>query len=181
LEENGKNGIAAIVNMRYNIGIADKTYRLDLEKAAEQDRWLCRLDGREITVDATAIDANTISVVIDGRSFEIRREKAGDTQRILLQGSPYDVTLQDQRSLKSRKRAGARASGTLRVTATMPGKVVRVLAKEGDSLEAGSGIVVVEAMKMQNEIRSPREGMLKQLLAREGMNVNAGDVLAVLE
>ena len=63
----------------------------------------------------------------------------------------------------------------------MPGKVVRVLANEGDILKAGMGIVVVEAMKMQSELRSPKDGRLKQLLAREGMNVNAGDVLAVLE
>ena len=63
----------------------------------------------------------------------------------------------------------------------MPGKVVRVLAKEGDILHAGMGIVVVEAMKMQNEIRSPKEGTLKRMLAREGMNVNAGDVLALLQ
>jgi biotin carboxyl carrier protein len=167
--------------MRYQIGIGDKTYRLELEKAPDNDRWLCRLDGREITVDATPIDANTISIVIAGKSFEIRRENTSDTRRILLQGSQYDVRLQDPRSLKSRKQAGAGAATSLRVTATMPGKVVRVLATEGDSLQAGAGIVVVEAMKMQNEIRSPRKGILKQLLAREGMNVNAGDVLAVLE
>ncbi|PYV61479.1 MAG: hypothetical protein DMG97_43015 [Acidobacteria bacterium] len=69
----------------------------------------------------------------------------------------------------------------MRLTASMPGKVVRVLAKEGDALNAGMGIVVVEAMKMQNEVRSPKEGTLKKMLAREGMNVNVGDVLAVLE
>jgi biotin carboxyl carrier protein len=63
----------------------------------------------------------------------------------------------------------------------MPGKVVRVLAEEDDTLTAGQGIVVVEAMKMQNEIRSPRAGVLKKMLAHEGMKVNAGDVLAIVE
>jgi biotin carboxyl carrier protein len=63
----------------------------------------------------------------------------------------------------------------------MPGKVVRVLVSEGDAVEAGQGLLVVEAMKMQNEIRSPKNGKVEKLLAREGLAVNAGDVLAWVE
>ena len=170
--------------MHYQVNIRGKTHRLDLEKASASQqpyRWVCRLDGREIVVDAVQTGADTLSIVIDGKSFEIRREKEGETQQIVVRGKKYDVTLQDARSLKSRKRTGSADSGPLRLTASMPGKVVRVLAKEGDVLHAGMGIVVVEAMKMQNELRSPKDGTLKKILAREGMNVNAGDVLAILE
>jgi len=63
----------------------------------------------------------------------------------------------------------------------MPGKVVRVLVREKADVEAGQGIVIVEAMKMQNEIKSPKKGILQKLLAAEGSNVNAGDVLAIVE
>jgi biotin carboxyl carrier protein len=63
----------------------------------------------------------------------------------------------------------------------MPGKVVRVLVSEGDAVEAGQGLLVVEAMKMQNEIRSPKSGKVEKLLAKEGLAVNAGDVLAWVE
>jgi biotin carboxyl carrier protein len=170
--------------MHYDINVSGKVYRLDLEQDPvpdQQSRWLCRLNGREITVDAVQIDANTLSLVIGGRALEIRRENAGETQRLFIRGRQYDVAVQDSRSLRSRNRAGASDAGPLRLTASMPGKVVRVLAKEGESLQAGMGIVVVEAMKMQNEIRSPKNGTLVKMLAREGMNVNAGDVLAVLE
>jgi len=169
--------------MRYQVDIRGKTHQLDLEKATapQPDRWVCRMDGREIVVDAVQTGADTLSIVIDGKSFEIRREKKGEIQQLVVRGKQYDVTLQDARSLKSRKRTGSADAGPLRLTASMPGKVVRVLAKEGDVLNAGMGIVVVEAMKMQNEFRSPKEGTLKKMLAREGMNVNAGDVLAVLE
>ena len=170
--------------MRYQVDISGKTHQLDLEKASAPQqpyRWVCRLDGREIVVDAVQTGAGTLSLVIDGKSFEIRREKEGEIQQLGVRGKKYDVTLQDARSLKSRKRTGSADAGPLRLTASMPGKVVRVLAKEGDVLNAGMGIVVVEAMKMQNELRSPKEGTLKKMLAREGMNVNAGDVLAVLE
>jgi biotin carboxyl carrier protein len=170
--------------MHYDINVSGKAYRLDLEQDPapdQQSRWLCRLDGREITVDALQIDANTLSLVIGGRTLEIRRENAGETQRLFIRGRQYDVAVRDSRSLRSRNRAGASDAGPLRLTASMPGKVVRVLAKEGESLQAGMGIAVVEAMKMQNEIRSPKNGTLVKMLAREGMNVNAGDVLAVLE
>jgi len=63
----------------------------------------------------------------------------------------------------------------------MPGKVVRVLAREGENVQAGQGIIVLEAMKMQNEIKSPKAGTLQKVLAREGANVNPGEVLAVIE
>ena len=170
--------------MHYEANIAGRVYRFDLEKSSapqQPNRWVCRMDGREIVVDAVKTGAGTLSLVIDGKSFEIRREKKGEIQQLVVRGKKYDVTLQDARSLKSRKRTGSADSGSLRLMASMPGKVVRVLAKEGDILQAGTGIVVVEAMKMQNELRSPKEGTLKKMLAREGMNVNAGDVLAVLE
>ena len=170
--------------MHYQVNIRGKTHRLDLEKASapqQPDRWVCRLGEREIMVDAVQTGECALSLVIDGKSFEIRREKEGEIQQIVVRGTKYDVRLQDARSLKSRRRIGSADSGPLRLTASMPGKVVRVLAKEGDILHAGMGIVVVEAMKMQNELRSPKDGTLKKILAREGMNVNAGDVLAVLE
>jgi biotin carboxyl carrier protein len=63
----------------------------------------------------------------------------------------------------------------------MPGKVIRLLVKVGDEVEAGQGLVVVEAMKMQNEIRSPKKGKVERLQAKEGQPVNAGDVLAWVE
>ena len=170
--------------MHYDISVDGKVYRVDLKKVSapnQQDHWICRLDGREISVDGVQLGSNRLSLVSDGKSFEIRRETARDIERVLVRGRQYDVTVQDATSLKSRKRSVADNAGSLKLTAAMPGKVIRVLAKDGDTLQAGMGILVVEAMKMQNELRSPKDGRLKQMLAREGMNVNAGDVLAVLE
>jgi len=63
----------------------------------------------------------------------------------------------------------------------MPGKIVRVLAKPGESVEAGQGVVVIEAMKMQNELKSPKKGTVSQILAQEGATVTAGEVLAIVE
>ena len=63
----------------------------------------------------------------------------------------------------------------------MPGKVVRVLAPPQTEVEAGQGVIVVEAMKMQNELKSPKKGIVQKVLAAEGARVNAGDVLAIVE
>lgn len=71
--------------------------------------------------------------------------------------------------------------GPRKLIAPMPGKVVRLLVAEKAEVEAGQGLLVVEAMKMQNEIKSPKKGTVQKLVAREGTNVNAGDVLAIVE
>jgi biotin carboxyl carrier protein len=63
----------------------------------------------------------------------------------------------------------------------MPGKVVRVLVREKEEVQAGQGVVVVEAMKMQNELKSPKQGIVQKVMAKEGANVNAGDVLLIVE
>ena len=168
--------------MHYQIHIAGQVYRLKLEKTPSQEsRWLCRVQEREIELDVVQLDANTLSIVMGGRSFQARRENGADRQGIFIDGTPYELTIQDARSLKDRRQTAADSAGPLKLTAAMPGKVVRVLASPGDTVQAGKGIVVIEAMKMQNELRSPKDGTLKEVLAREGMNVNAGDVLAVLE
>jgi biotin carboxyl carrier protein len=180
--------------MVYNISLDSKTYRLELTKASDVPidlglapshkvtyRWACRLDGREIAVDAVQISVDVLSLIVDGESFEVRNETAGEGQRLFIGGIGYEVSLQDPRSLRSRRRAGLADAGPQRLNASMPGTVVRVLAREGDKISAGQGIIVVEAMKMQNEIRSPKAGVLKRMLARDGEKVNAGDVLAIVE
>ena len=91
------------------------------------------------------------------------------------------VEVRDPRSLRSRQGGAQDEKGPRKIVAPMPGRVVRLLVAEGAEVEAGQGIVVVEAMKMQNEIKSPKKGMVKKITASEGAAVNSGDVLAVVE
>jgi biotin carboxyl carrier protein len=165
--------------MRYDIRLAGRTYRLELQRA--ENHWECRLDGREISIQAVPVSLDTLSILMNGRSFEVKHEPTGEGQSLLVRGKRYEASVEDPRSWRGRKLAEQDEVGPQKLIASMPGKVVRVLAREGDAIHAGQGIAVVEAMKMQNEIRSPREGVLKKLLAREGMNVTAGEVLAVVE
>ena len=171
--------------MHYQINIRGMTFPLDLRiDTGRENCWLAKLNGREIALDVLQVSENALSLVMGGKLFQARREHSSDengTQRIIVGGKTYEVTLRDAKSLRSRNQTAAGDNGPLKLRASMPGKVVRVLANKGDSIRIGHGILVIEAMKMQNEVRSPKDGTVKELHACEGMNVNVGDVLAVLE
>jgi biotin carboxyl carrier protein len=164
--------------MTYDIIIEGKGYRLELTGTATA--WECRLDGQEIQIDAVLARRDVLSVIIDGRAFEIKRERTATDLHLWVGSARYGVQVRDPRSL----RGGAGASddkGPRRLVAPMPGKIVRVLAAQDAEVEAGQGLLVVEAMKMQNEIKSPKKGVVRRMIAVQGANVNAGDVLAIVE
>lgn len=162
--------------MVYEIVIGGKLRQLEIER--RENRWLCRLDGREVTLEAQPVSRNVLSILRAEESFTVRRGPGG---RMFVRGRWYDVFVNDRRSWRGRQSGESGEEGPQKLTASMPGKVVRVLAREGDEIQANQGIVVIEAMKMQNEIRAPKPGVLRKLRAQPGMNVNAGEVLAIVE
>jgi biotin carboxyl carrier protein len=164
--------------MTYEIAIDGKTYRLDLVKADR--RWTCRVDGREVEVDALLVAPNVLSLRVGNRVYEVKSEQIGGEPHLAVGSSRFAVEVRDPRSLRGRGRA-ADHDGPRKLTAPMPGKVVRVLVSPGSAIEAGAGVLVVEAMKMQNEVKSPKKGIVQKILVMEGAAVNAGDVLAIVE
>jgi len=165
--------------MTYEVIIDGKNYRLELDRL--DGRWQCKLDGREVRMDAVLARRDVLSVLIDGKAYEIKREATLADLHLWVGSARYTAELQDPRSLRSRHRQGADAKGPRTLIAPMPGKVVRVLAPEKTEVEARPELAVVEAMKMQNEIKSPKSGVVRKVLATEGANVNAGDALAIVE
>jgi len=139
------------------------------------------LDGREILVDAVLARPDVLSLLIEGRSYEIKREQTRTDLHLWVGSKRFEVELRDPRSLRSRRDGTGDATGPRKLLCPMPGKIVRVLVAEKSAVEAGEGIVVVEAMKMQNEIKSPKKGVVQKILAVSGASVNAGDVLAIVE
>ena len=164
--------------MIYDVNIAGKDYRLELER--KNGRWQCRLDGRDIQMDAVLTRPDVLSILIAGKSYEVKSERVGNDVHLWVGPDRYAAEVRDPRSLRGRvKTAGDQ--GPRKLVAQMPGKVVRVLMKEKMAVEAGQGILVVEAMKMQNEIKSPKNGVLSKIVVAEGDRVNAGDVLAIVD
>jgi biotin carboxyl carrier protein len=164
--------------MTYEIQVDGKNYRLELKRV--DGRWESRLDGRDIPLDAMLARRDVLSIIIGGKAYEIKRERTATEMHLWVGPRRYDVQLRDPRSLRGRASADD-GKGPRKLIAPMPGKVVRVLLKEQSQVEAGQGVVVVEAMKMQNEIKSPKNGIVRKIVAAEGAAVNAGDVLAVVE
>jgi biotin carboxyl carrier protein len=164
--------------MLYEVTIDGKNYRLELNRA--DGRWSCRLDGRELQVDAILTRPDVLSLLIGNKAYEIKSERVANDLHLWVGSERFTVDVRDPRSLRGRTRAGD-DHGPRKITASMPGKVVRLLVREGDEVEPGAGVAVVEAMKMQNEIKSPKKGKVRKILVGEGTAVNAGDVLAIVE
>jgi biotin carboxyl carrier protein len=164
--------------MIYEIQVDGKNYRLELSR--DDGRWVSRLDGREVVIDAVLTRRDVLSIIIGGKAYEIKRERTATDLHLWVGPRRYGVQLRDPRSLRGRSNADD-GKGPRKLIAPMPGKVVRVLLREESSVEAGQGVIVVEAMKMQNEIKSPKKGVVRKIVASEGAAVNAGDVLAVVE
>jgi biotin carboxyl carrier protein len=166
--------------VKYEVLLAGKTRLVELARVA--DDWKISLDGKELDASVAEVAPNTFSVLLNGQSHQIRVAPRADGTLTLHTGlAEYDVEVTDPRVWRGRRHGALEVEGRQQVTAPMPGKVVRVLVREGDAVETGQGLLVVEAMKMQNEIRSPKSGKVEKLLAKEGLAVNAGDVLAWVE
>lgn len=164
--------------MTYDVNIDGKNYRLELDRV--DSRWECRVDGHAVEIDALLARRDVLSIIIGGKAYEIKREQTATDTHLWVGAVRYAAQLRDPRSLRSRA-SGDDGKGPRKLLAPMPGKIVRLLVKEDAEVEAGQGVVVVEAMKMQNEIKSPKKGVVRKMIAAEGANVNAGDVLAVVE
>jgi biotin carboxyl carrier protein len=164
--------------MTYEISIDGKNYRLELSQA--EGRWTCRLDGREIEVDAVLARPDVLSLRLGNKAYEVKCERVGSDLHLWVGSVRYEAEVRDPRSLRSRMRA-VDDHGPRKLTAPMPGKVVRILLREGAEVESGTGILVVEAMKMQNEVKSPKKGKIQKIVVSEGAAVNAGDVLGIVE
>jgi biotin carboxyl carrier protein len=119
------------------------------------------------------------TVLLDGRSYDAFVETALTGLVVSIDGHRFEVEVRDPRRL-SRRSGGARSSGVQTLSSPMPGKVVRVLVAAGDTVEAGQGILVIEAMKMQNEMKAARAGTVLSISAKDGATVAAGEALATI-
>lgn len=161
--------------MKVEVVINGRAARLDVDanKLRYQPEGAEALE-REFSIEP--MYPGSYSVLIDGRSYDV--VAAGGDIRV--NGRAFHVEVFDPREMRGRKNAAA-GEGRQKIAAMMPGKVVRVLVQQGDAVEAGQGLVVVEAMKMQNEMKSPKAGRVIELRTRADATVAAGEVLMVIE
>jgi acetyl/propionyl-CoA carboxylase alpha subunit len=137
----------------------------------------CVVDGNIIAANARMLQPGVMSLVIDGKQYRCVLDGDG----VLIGGRRFAFELNDPRSLQGRRSAGGGAAGPRSVKAPMPGRLVRVLVAVGDEVVEQQGVIVIEAMKMQNELKSPKAGRVARVAVAVGDTVGAGDVLVVVE
>jgi biotin carboxyl carrier protein len=156
----------------------------DLLIKLEAGRVLAQIGDRVYNLDVRETEPDGYLFFLNTNVHECRvSERAGakDTFDIAVHGRSYEVTIVDPKRLRSGQNSDRQHHGVAEIRAQMPGKVVRVHTEAGKPVEKGSGVIVVEAMKMQNEMKSPRDGVIVSINVQAGDTVNAGDVLAVIE
>jgi biotin carboxyl carrier protein len=152
--------------------------------------YIVHMDGRSIPVDLCEPAPGVISLLIGdgagdgfvgGRSYRCVRTVTTDEETIAVDAWQHRVAVNDPRSLRAQRKRPGSGNGTLQIKASMPGRVARVLVTPGETVVAHQGVVVIEAMKMQNELKSPKAGTVTEMRVVPGDTVTVGDVLAVID
>lgn len=159
------------------VEINGKTHRVSIDPDGS-----VTVDGAPVAVDACTTEPGVLSLLLDGRSYRCLAEDLGDGPAVRVNGQRFAYTLADPRSLTGRQgRNGAAEGGAKTLKAPMPGRVVRLLVSVGDTVESGQGCVVIEAMKMQNELKAPKSGTVARLSVKVDDVVAANAVILVIE
>jgi biotin carboxyl carrier protein len=167
--------------MKLEIEIAGRLRVIELLPADGQQQSHATLDGQPVEIEAHLLRPGVLSLVIEGRAYRVVLEDDPDEPAIHLAGRRHAYRIDDPRSLKARRAHAQGHDGPRPIKASMPGRVVRILAQPGDTVEVNQGVVVIEAMKMQNELKSPKAGKVAVLRVSPGDTVAAGEILAVIE
>jgi biotin carboxyl carrier protein len=164
--------------MKLELTINGVEDRIEIRSPAPDCRFLLS-EGPETSAQVEIPEPAVYSIQMGGRSYEASVTETPSGLVVVVDGYRFEIEARDPRRF-TRKAAGRGTDGVQTIAAPMPGKVVRVLIAAGEAVEAGQGLVVVEAMKMQNEMKAPRAGKVLSLAAREGATVAAGEVLATI-
>jgi biotin carboxyl carrier protein len=167
--------------MKVEIELGGAVRTIEMARYDGGMRWT--IDARAVDADVVEVGAGVYSILIGGQSLEARveeRTEQGGGLRVIVAGQEFAAEVRDPRQWRRHRGAAQEAEGRQQVVAPMPGKIVRVLVKAGNNVKAGEGLCVIEAMKMQNEVRSPKSGTVERLMVAQGQAVNAGEAIAIV-
>jgi biotin carboxyl carrier protein len=164
--------------VKYEASVGSRVLRIEVRAAGAG--YTVTVDGRPLQVDVSETSQGFTSLVVDGTAHEVGVTAREIGYSVLAAGRLIEVGLREAGAAGLAPRASAQG-GPARVTAPMPGRLVKVLVEPGQEVAEGQGLVVMEAMKMENELRAPRAGRVKELPARDRQAVESGALLVVLE
>jgi biotin carboxyl carrier protein len=166
--------------MKLEAQIGDDTCSLDVR--VDGERVFASVDGREYELEASEVEPGVYLLKNAGRVYQVSvTQRPGSPTQAVVNGNGFEVDIIDPKRLRGARSDHEHSGGHAEIKTAMPGKVVRITAAVGEPVEKGASVIVVEAMKMQNEMKSPIDGVVKEIRVSEGSTVNAGEVLLVIE
>ncbi|MCK4940848.1 biotin/lipoyl-binding protein [candidate division WOR-3 bacterium] len=162
--------------MAYVVKVDNKEFKVDIERSGNS--FIVFLNGEKTNVEVTHEEGSQLMLIIGNRSYAIAME--ADDQ-IVVNGETYSVEVVDEEIQRFLKASPDKLQKKeLAIKGVMPGLVIEVNVEEGDTVKKEDGLLIVEAMKMQNEMKAPRDGVVKKVLIKKGQTVNSGDILVIL-
>ncbi len=161
--------------------VSSGSNRFEIEIASPPGSRRVRIADQEADCDWVRLPDGSYSLILDGRVYDVSVSLDTDTCTVAGRAGHHQLRIYDPRRLSGRTRPEHSQAGLRRVCAEMPGKVVRLLVKQGDKVSYDQGLLVLEAMKMQNEIRAPKNGVVSEIGVRDNSAVNTGDFLLSIE
>lgn len=161
----------------------DETHEVEI-KRGDGLNLTAEIDGRVYELEASEPELNVYLFKHANRIYQIfvsPNEKAGEPFAVNAGNQNYEIKIVDPKRLRGSGAGSSQTEGASEIKTAMPGKVVKVLVETGAEIKQGDGVIIVEAMKMQNEMKAPKDGTIKEIRFPEGATVNAGDVLAIIE
>jgi biotin carboxyl carrier protein len=168
--------------MKLQAQINDETHEVEITK--ENGSLFASVDGRQYELESSEPEPGVYLFKHEGRVYQATvssPNKAGGSTHVRVGSSEFDIRLVDPKRLRGVGAGNDHEDGIAEIKTAMPGKVVRVLVEPGAQVEAGDGVIVVEAMKMQNELKAPKSGTIKEVRVIEGAAVSSGDILVTVE
>jgi biotin carboxyl carrier protein len=153
---------------------------VEVEIDRQGDALTAHVGDRSYSLEVTDLE-NGVFAIRDGVRLHQAVVSPGVPTRVTVGDKEFEIEITDPKRLRSTGLGAEHAGGAAEIKTMMPGKVVRILVEIGTEVKKGDGVIVVEAMKMQNEMKSPKDGVVKELRSTEGSTVNAGDILVVIE
>ncbi len=168
--------------MKLQAEIGSENYEIEIRR--EGEKIFARVDDRNYELEASEVEPNVYLLKNENKIYEIfvsPQANLSEPFEVKVKNQTFEINLIDPKRLHGAGASSANADGIAEIKTAMPGKLVRILTEVGAEIAQGEPVLVVEAMKMQNEMKSPKDGVVKEIRFSEGATVNAGDVLAIID
>jgi len=168
--------------MKLNAELNNEKHAVEIKRGG--GKVFAEIDGRRYELEISEPEPNVYLLKNEGKVYEVRvapGANANDPYGVRVGSHELDIRIEDPKRLRGSGADHEHGEGLAEIKTAMPGKVVRIITEAGATVQKGEGVIVVEAMKMQNEMRSPKDGLVKEIRVAEGSTVNAGEVLVVIE